>query len=253
MDRPDLHKLRKMERRFYLKAGLLFVLGVLLLSFVWTAPRATITGIVGILGLLCIIVALMLFSAWLEIFSKARHQLQADNDNVEYRETAIEWPQWFRKWGHIPLVVGLGLMLQFLGRKHENDFGGNTFVLHTVIAGIGTGVIIYQLLRLFDTKIANDKKLELCFFATAVFLVLLLSFGPILNARLGSSKANCRPFKVQEKSAPYLFIWNDEVQQKERFVAGHDFIKSLGSSPTVILCIRKGGLGYDYVERFQLP
>lgn len=144
---------------------------------------------------------------------------------------------------------------------HENDFGGSRFVWHSVVIGIASGIGMYLLLRMKFTGWSSNKSksAETGFYITLAALFLTICLGPVVNKSFANTPAECRAFRLESKSsnsplqsAKYIHV--SIGNRKERFRPPSSFFRKLtNQTDTVILCIRKGYLGYDYVEEFRLP
>ena len=185
-----------------------------------------------------------------------------DNNLQKYStyETAIEWPRWVKKYGWV-----IHLLLAFIGievgaKLHENDFGGLTFLWHSFIGGFIFGGLCFYILNLRFPSWAEDKakKSEFAFYIILSSVFLFVCAGPVINKHTGNDITDCKEFKLKNpyggfrKSDKYIRLINEE--KTERFKPPFYFFKKLKAGDSaIILCVRKGGLGYKYVSSFKIP
>jgi hypothetical protein len=179
--------------------------------------------------------------------------------NKDFKETYINWHPLLRKWGWLIYYVLIFAGFTFFASLHENDFGGLKFVWHSLIAGLVTGVLLFLILKLRFTSWADNKnksaEIALYTILSSVFLTICL--GPLINKNTGTNKTDCREFKLlipdkkDRNGRKYIHI--NTGKGKERFMPQKSFLKRLKRTDSLlILCIRKGGLGYEYVHEFKL-
>ena len=251
INQPSLDDIKKFERKIYLVCLGGAALGAALLAIVWKSKGiwATIGGIAGILLML---IGMILFGFFFDTFYKVKAKMRAEANMEIYQETYIQWPAWFVKWGRTTLLIVLCVVWRFAS-MHENDFGGNTFVWHSIAGGVIIGLILYNLVRLQSPKLSANPNMsaEIGFYIVIGFVYLFLVFGPMLNRHWATSNPVCREYKLIKAGSKYIHISNNG--KKERFEPPRSFTKSLGERSAVVLCIRKGYFGYEFVESFQLP
>ena len=143
---------------------------------------------------------------------------------------------------------------------HENDFGGNKFVWHSVIAGVIIGLLIFFILKLINTNWTTNrnKSSEIAFYIVLSTAFIFLCAGPSINKNFAVGLANCQQYpmkKITKKNKTDKGYINVTVGDRlERFKPGWPFYHKITKDDSVvILCIKKGALGYDYVEEFIKP
>ena len=254
-----IKEITRLERRLYLRCAAGLLAGGILVALAWTSKSIAAT-ITVIAGLLITLISLLAFLYFVDMFYKIKGRLRAEQTGEDFRETYIEWPQWLKKWGwtiHL-LVITPGILL--FASMHENDFGGLQFVGHSIFFGLGAGILLYLLLRLKFTGWSShrNKSIEIGFYITLSVLFLTVCLGPLINKSFASTPVKCNTYYLEESSREYTkrmkYIHVRIGNRSERFEPPHSFLRSLtGQTDSVILCVRKGWLGYDYVGEFRLP
>ena len=99
-----LDDLKKLERRTYLKflAGIL--IGIFPIIIFWNI-RGTFAAILTIAGALLILISLLAFSTTFDIFYKLKGKLREQETGEEFKETYIDWPPWWKKWGGYIYII----------------------------------------------------------------------------------------------------------------------------------------------------
>ena len=194
------------------------------------------------------------------MFYKLRGKLREQETGEEFKETYINWHPWLRKWGWIPYSIVITLGIGLFATMHENDFGGTRFVWHSVIAGIIIGFIIYYILRLINTHWNDNKNksYEIAFYVILAATFIAVCSGPALNKAFANGVATCKAYPMERILKKHRtdkgFIHVVIGDRLERFKPGWDIYHQLMPTDSVIiLCVKKGALGYEYVETFRLP
>ena len=254
-----LDDLKKLERRTYLKflAGIL--IGIFPIIIFWNI-RGTFAAILTIAGALLILISLLAFSTTFDIFYKLKGKLREQETGEEFKETYIDWPPWWKKWGGYIYIIIISVGFGFFASMHENDFGGNKFVWHSVIAGVIIGLLIFFILKLINTNWTTNrnKSSEIAFYIVLSTAFIFLCAGPSINKNFAVGLANCQQYpmkKITKKNKTDKGYINVTVGDRlERFKPGWPFYHKITKDDSVvILCIKKGALGYDYVEEFVKP
>ena len=254
-----LDDIKKLEQRTYLKflAGIL--IGILPITIFWNT-RGTIAAILTIAGVLLILICLLAFSATFDVFYKLKGKLREKETGEEFRETYIDWPPWLKKWGGYLYFIIISIGFGFFASMHENDFGGNRFVWHSVTAGVIIGLLIFYILKLINTNWTTNrnKSYEIAFYIVLSTVFIFVCAGPSINKNFAVGPANCQTYpmkKITQKHKMDKGYINVAVRNRsERFKPGWPFYYKITKDDSVIiLCVRKGALGYDYVEKFIMP
>jgi hypothetical protein len=184
----------------------------------------------------------------------------SDNTLQKYSsyQTAINWPWWVKKYGWVIHLVLAFLGIEVGAKMHENDFGGLQFIWHSAIGGLVFGILSFLILKpRFPTWTESTaKSSEIAFYIILSSVFLFVCATPVINKSTGDSKTECKEFKMKypytgfRKSNKYIHLRTGG--KTERFKPPFSFFKELEVADSiVILCVRKGGLGYDYVEEFR--
>jgi hypothetical protein len=118
------------------------------------------------------------------------------------------------------------------------------------VAGFVAGLIIYNILKL-QRPTWNDNRnmsLEIGFYIIVSSIYVCVVLGPLVNNQLAVAPPVCKEYIVLSKSSKYFHINNNG--KKERFKPRASFLKKVEEGKPVTLCVRKGYLGYEYVDRF---
>ena len=254
-----LDEIKKLERKIYLK----FLAGILIgiIPFIiFRNTKGTVAAIFIIAGILLILISLLGFSTTFDTFYKLKGKLREEQTGEQFRETYIEWPPWLKKWGGylylIVIIFGIGLFASM----HENDFGGNMFVWHSIIAGIIIGLLLFNFLKLINTNWTTNrnKSSEIAFYIVLSSVFIVVCAGPILNKSFASTPVSCRQYPMKKITKKYMtgnrYIHVIVGNRSERFRPAQRFYNNITKDDSVIiLCTRKGALGYEYVEDFMKP
>ncbi|HYE53573.1 MAG TPA: hypothetical protein VD996_01975 [Chitinophagaceae bacterium] len=136
---------------------------------------------------------------------------------------------------------------------HENDFGGNRFVWHSIAAGMVAGLILYNFIKLQKPNWTDNPKMsaEIGFYFVLAGVYLCVVFGPLINRKFATAAAVCTEYPLLRADSKFIHVSING--RKERFDPPPAVQQALSNNQrTVILCVRKGYLGYQYVERFDL-
>lgn len=247
---PSIDDIKRFEKKVYLFCLAGLAAGAILLALVWKTG-GVIGGIVGTAGIILIILALVMIGFFFNFFYKVKAKMDADASMESCKESQITWPEWFTKWGRGVLVMILTAVLYIFGSMHENDFGGNRFVFHSIIGGVIAGLVVYNIVKLQKPNWNNNPNLsiEIGLYIVAGCVYLFVSLGVVANQRFAKAPASCKEFTLMQASAPYIVI--DNNGKKERFKPSRAFAEQAVGKKTVLLCIKKGYFGYEYVESFR--
>ena len=253
-----LDEIRKLERKAYLKFLIGIIVGILPLIFFWRT-KGTFASILIPGGILLIIICLFGLTATFDMFYRIKGRIREQETGEEFKETYIEWPAWVKKWGGVLYLIIITFGIGLFAEQHENDFGGTKFVWHSVIAGIVIGLIIFRILSYYYTSWSanRNKKIEVGFYVILATTFLVVCFGPAINKGFAHGVATCTEYpmkaitKKKNVGKPYVYVIMKD--RTERFKVSRDLYGKLDAADSaIILCIKKGALGYDYVEEFKL-
>lgn len=250
MLQPSSDDIKKFEKKVYLLLLAALLVGIAMLAAVWKMG-GVVGGIIGVAAIIIIVLAVTMAGFFFNFFYRIKAQLRAEEQLTTYKESEITWPAWFTKWGRGVLIFMLSSLLYVFGSRHENDFGGNRFVYHSIIAGIVAGLIVYNIIRLQKPKWSDNPALgmEIGFYIVAGCVFLCLVAGPVVNSRFATARPDCQTYQLTHAGSSYIHI--EHGGRRERFKPPAAFTKKVADSKTVVLCVRKGYLGYDYVTDFR--
>lgn len=167
---------------------------------------------------------------------------------------------WWKDFGgaiyHIIIAIGIGA-----GAKlHENDFGGLRFLWVSFLTGALAGLVFSQLVRIVYPEWSLFKQQKLNFYLSAMLCCIFLAVctGPFINQYKNEKQAVCSEFIIhpgdrhRHSREKYITLLPDG--RKERFEPPARLFQQLKEGDSVIvLCIKKGRLGFEYVDEFRLP
>lgn len=247
----DKQKIKKLAYRMYLYCAIAFAAGAIILASVWNTKTKWI-NFLGIAGVILMALSLLAFSVFFDIFYKMQRKIEAEENNEPYRETYINWPPWFLKWGRNVLFVFIFISFGVFAPMHENDFGGNRFLWESLFAGAIFGLLIYNFFKFQKPTWSENRNMsiEIGFYIVIGAIFLAVVFGPLINNSFSKTAPVCKEYPIVSKSNKYLSI-NDNGRE-ERFKPKRRILDKLPDSGMVILCIKKGFLGYDFVNEFKM-
>lgn len=238
---------------------LLLLAGIFSVAAGWDLARWP-GGILVIGGAITLIWAFLnimgLLLAWHELKKRAREE----ETGIIEPDSHIVWPAWFKRGAglviHILLVIGI----TFGASRHENDFGGNKFVFHSLLAGFIFGYLLFRILLLFfkSWNEHENKRIEVAFYIILLTIFLFVSLGPLINQFWAGKKTECATYEIEHSSrhrnatGKYIHIRFDK--RIERFNPPYSLLNQLGPSDSLlILCVKTGALGYKFVDEFRIP
>lgn len=253
-----IEDIKKEERKKYKKYFLFTIAGIILgaIGFKFTGWFANLLVIIaGIILIIC----LNLFSSAFDSYYKIKGKLREEETGELFKESYIEWPAWVNKYGWIISYPILGLGIGLFASMHENDLGGLRFLWHSILVGLVGGFGISSLLKLRYTSWSSNrnKSQEITFYIVILSLFISVCLGPIVNKYFAKDESHCDNYKLLNHNKNYKtgekYIHVLVKGRDERFKPSFKFFNQLTDKDSVvILCKRKGFLGYEYVEEFRL-
>jgi hypothetical protein len=253
---PELKKimLTRLRDRF-----ILLVAGVVLVSAGWKKSGwpADVLVIGGaILALYAFMTIMGLLLTWHEI----RKKTEEEETGILQPDSYINWPPWFNRGAAFVIHILLFIGITFGASRHENDFGGLSFLIHSLVAGLLTGYGVFHLLSLYFTS-WNDhknKRVEIAFYIILVTVFLFVSLGPVLNEYWARSSSECKNYVIEssyrQRRLKEKYIRVRTEDRTERFEPSPAILRRLNPGDSMItLCIKKGALGYKFVDEFRIP
>ncbi len=167
---------------------------------------------------------------------------------------------WWKDFGgvvyHIIVAIGIGAG----AKMHENDFGGLRFLWVSLFAGAVIGFLIYRALLLFYAHwpLFNQHKEKFCIEIIFACIFLAACLGPFINQYKNNKPASCSTFIIdprdRQKQSHGKYITLLTERGKERFEPPPRLLNRMQAGDSVLeVCIKKGRLGFDYVDEFRLP
>jgi hypothetical protein len=252
-----LEEIKKQERKKYKRYAFGAITGIVLgaIGFIqkgwWANVLVIARGII-------VILYLHLFAAVFDMYYKLKGKLRERDTGDFFNDSYIQWPPWIKNYGWIIyfIIITLGY---WLAKKHENDFDGNKFVWHSILAGLITGFMVHALLKRRYTGWGSNsyKNSEILFYIILTSVIVSVSLGPFLNECFAKSQISCETYLIVRKAknsktgTKYIYVKIEGRQ--ERFNPPNSFYNKLtDADSTIILCVQRGFLGYAYVEEFKL-
>ena len=255
----SLDEIKKAERKTY-KNYLFFIFIGIVLVAIGFKLKGWYADVLVILGGIIVIIFLHIIANTFNIYYKIKEKLCEEETGEPFKETYIEWPGWVQKFGGILYMLIIGVGFSLFGAMHENDFGGLRFVWHSLLFGLLAGFAINSILKLRFTNWSSsrNKSLEIAFYIIVSSIFISVCFGPVVNKNFAKGDLQCNNYELlshdknYKKGSEYIHVLVNG--KNERFNPYKAFFNQLSDDDsTVILCIRRGFLGYEYVEEFRLP
>jgi hypothetical protein len=210
----------------------------------------------AILALFAFMAILGLLLTWHEI----RKKIKEDETGIIQPDSYINWPPWFNRGAWLVIYMLLFIGISFGASKHENDFGGLGFLIHSLVAGLLTGFGVFHLLSLYFVS-WNDhknKRIEIGFYIVLITVFLFVSLGPVVNEYWARSSSECKNYVIEssyrQRRLKEKYIRIRIEDRTERFEPSPAILRRLNPGDSLItLCIKKGALGYKFVDEFRIP
>lgn len=255
----SLDEIKREEQKLYKKYAAFILAGILLMAGGW--KWKSVWGDVCVIGGgIIFIISIVILSSLFDTFYKVKGKIREAETGEEFRETYIEWPGWVKRFGGIICAVLALSGITILAVKHENSFGGNRFLWVCMFTGVAIGFVADFLLKLKFRSWSSslNKKREISFYMVLTALFLSVCLGPLVNETLAFDESNCEKFRLvpfdKSHSNGKKFIHVIVNGKDERFDPPRLFFKQLtGNENEIILCVKKGFFGYEFVEVFKLP
>lgn len=167
---------------------------------------------------------------------------------------------WWKDFGgaiyHIIIAIGIGAG----AKMHENDFGGLRFLWVSLAAGAVIGFLICRSIIFFYSHWTYLQQHKHQFYVEVIFAGIFLAacLGPFINQYANDKPAICNSFIIEpsdrQKNTQSKYITLLTERGKERFEPSNRILSKLHNGDSVLeLCIKKGRLGFDYVDEFRIP
>jgi hypothetical protein len=253
---PELKKILLIRLR---NRAILFVAGMALVASGWN--RSGWPGNVLVIG--GVTIALIAFLAILNlllIWHELKKKIEEEKTGIQQPDSYITWPGWFNRWAIFIIYILIFTGISFGAARHENDFGGLTFLIHSLLAGLLVGYGLFRLLSLYFLSWSDhkNKKIEIAFYIILTTVFLFVSLGPVINQYWAETTTECTTFVIEPPYRKRLpkekYIKVRTGNQSERFEPPGSILRRLNTGDSLItLCIRQGILGYKFVNEFRIP
>lgn len=141
----------------------------------------------------------------------------------------------------------------------DNTIHGMSLVWGACFTGILVAAALLLILNKTNPAILYERKMRNNLIgAIALGCVFLSMFvASFINHRFAGVAQNCRSFTIESKAQNkrrggcwlYLKVGNGN---EERFEVSYDLFNAAKEGGQVVLCTRKGALGFDFVTEFRL-
>jgi len=160
---------------------------------------------------------------------------------------------------HVLFLSGIVFIL-FEVTNIDNTIHGMSLAWHACFAGILIAAVLILILNKTNPAILYERKMRTnlvgalalgCVFVSA-------SVASFINHRYADADQNCHTYSIEQKAQNtrkghlYLLYIKADGSCEERFEVSGDLYKSVKEGGPVILCTRKGALGFDFVTEFRL-
>lgn len=200
---------------------------------------------------------LLLISLFIIPFFQGYHEAGLGKPKAEEKE---EERTWWKDFGgaiyHIIISIGIGAG----AKMHENDFGGLRFLWVSLVAGAVIGFMICRIIIFFYSDWSYLQQHKQQFYAEVIFAGIFLAacISPFINQYANDKPAICNSFIIEpsdrQKNTQSKYITVLTERGKERFEPPNRILSKLHNGDSVLeLCIKKGRLGFDYVDEFRIP
>ena len=160
---------------------------------------------------------------------------------------------------HVLLFSGAVFMI-FEVTSIDNTIHGMSLAWNACFAGILIAAVLILILKKTNPAILYERKMRTNLVVGLVLgcVFLSASVASFINHRYADANQNCREYFIEQKAQNtrkahlYLLYIKADGSCEERFEVSGDLYKSVKEGGPVILCTRKGALGFDFVTEFRL-
>ena len=158
-----------------------------------------------------------------------------------------------------PVFFFAGLVFEiFEIRRIDNTIRGTSLFWTYAIIGVLIAIVVTAMLKHKSPSIYSDssRRFVIHFGVFLGFFLIVPAIASCVNHCFNERSIDCNEYKIVRKStggkrkrSSWIFVQiNGRV---ERFDVARDFWNGLNERGLVVLCTKKGRLGYDFVERFK--
>lgn len=160
---------------------------------------------------------------------------------------------------HVLFLSGI-IFLLFEVTIIDNTIHGMNLMWKASLIGILIAAVLILILKKNRPTILDEPKLRTNLVgATAIGCISLSVFtASFINHHYADANQNCREYSIEQKAQNtrkahlYLLYIKADGSCKERFEVAMDLYNSVKEGGPVVLCTRKGALGFDFVTEFRL-
>jgi len=141
-------------------------------------------------------------------------------------------------------------------RVIENTINGMAFFWKSAFVGIAIATLLTIILKSTKSTVYDEssRRYSVHFGLFFGFFLLIPAVASFINHYYSDKKEDCKAYKIESKSSGnetyslYIKTIDDPV---ESFKVSRGLYDRVVEGEQVILCIKKGKLGYDFVEKFK--
>ncbi len=160
---------------------------------------------------------------------------------------------------HVLFFSGIVFML-FEVTSIDNTIHGMRLAGYACFAGILIAAVLILILKKTNPAILTERKMRTNLVVGLVLgcVFLSASVASFINHRYADADQNCHTYSIEQKAQNtrkghlYLLYIKADGRCEERFEVSGDLYKSVKEGGPVVLCTRKGALGFDFVTEFRL-
>ena len=131
---------------------------------------------------------------------------------------------------------------------------------YACFAGILIAAVLILILKKTNPAILYERKMRTNLVGALVLGCIFVSaaVASFINHRYADADQNCHIYSIEQKAQNtrkghlYLLYIKADDNCEERFEVSGDLYKSVKEGGPVVLCTRKGALGFDFVTEFRL-
>ena len=244
-------------RSIYAIPAILLLIGAGSIALVWNVQNKWIGIPVFVLAVLCILLALFMLQNLAEAYYQKKLGEEEDNNFMHKPEPS---PPAIQKrtyqFASVLLVITI-IPVSVTGRLIENYLNWKPIFFHILILSPFLGMAGNQLWKRFSSVHFEEKEKEHAVTAASFLVPILLGFHAMvaINHLKESPEIMAKKVFVQRKSTNDLkgnnYVFLEIDNKKTRFELKKNDFEKISAGDSVTIHIKKGGLGYAFVSRFE--
>lgn len=153
----------------------------------------------------------------------------------------------------------VGLLFEiFEIRRIDNTIGGSKFFWTHALTGVLIAASTTAILKLKSPSVyfESSRRFSVHFGLFVGFFLIVPATASFINHYFSDSRIDCKEYRIVRKStlgkrneSSWLFLQING--RAERFYVSRNLWQSVTDGGLVVLCTKKGQLGYDFVEEFK--